>query len=215
MRWRLLSGVPEEDVRRVLAVSRRRRFDRNEVVFHHDDPADSVHLVVNGRFAIEVATPLDDVATIGIRGPGDSFGEMALVGGGKRAATVVALERAETFALYVDDFDRLSARHETVDAFLLAFLTAEVRRLSERLIEALYVPSDRRVLRRLLELDLYGTGASIPLTQEQIASLAGTSRATVNRVLRGEDARGTIELDRGRAKVLDDQALARRALVRH
>jgi CRP/FNR family cyclic AMP-dependent transcriptional regulator len=213
--WRLLAGVPEEELRHVLAVAKRRRFGRGEVVFHRDDPADSMHLIATGRFAVQVTTPLGDTAMIGIHGPGESFGELALVlGGGRRAATVVALEPAETFAVYVDDFDRLRTKYSTVDAFLLGFLTRELRRLNERLIEALYVSSERRVLRRLVELHgLYPRGRPIPLTQAQIASLAGASRATVNRVLREEEARGTLELHRGRAAIVDQVALARRALV--
>jgi hypothetical protein len=54
MRWRLVAGVPEEEVRRLLSIARRRRFSRNEVVFHRDDPADSLHLVEKGRFAIRI-----------------------------------------------------------------------------------------------------------------------------------------------------------------
>jgi CRP-like cAMP-binding protein len=51
----------------------------------------------------------------------------------------------------------------------------------------------------------------VPLTQEDLAGLAGTSRATVNRVLREEEERGTVKLGRGRTTVLDADALARRA----
>ena len=108
MEWRLLQGVPEEEVRRLLQVARRRTFRRGEVVFHRDDPADSLHLVVKGRFAVRVMTPLGDQATIAVRGAGDSFGEMALVGmGARRSATVEALEEAETFCVYECDFARL------------------------------------------------------------------------------------------------------------
>jgi CRP-like cAMP-binding protein len=78
-------------------------------------------------------------------------------------------------------------------------------------IEAYYVPAERRVLRRVREmLDLYGEGV-VPLTQEDIAGLAGTSRATVNRVLRDEEKRGTLRLQRGKTTVLEPEALARRA----
>src|SRR2546430_11114014 len=99
MRWQLLAGVPEEDLQRLVSVARRRRFDRHEVVFHRDDPADSLHLIVKGRFAIRIMTPIGDTVTISVRGAGDSFGEMALIGGeARRSATVLALERAETRA---------------------------------------------------------------------------------------------------------------------
>jgi CRP-like cAMP-binding protein len=212
--WRLVLGVPEEEVRRLLSVARRRRFSRNEVVFHRDDPADSLHLVEKGRFAVRIMTPLGDTATIAVRGPGDSFGEMALVDeAGRRAATVTALEEAETFAVFRDDFRRLRKEHPTIDRVLISFLAAEVRRQNELLLEALYVPAERRVLRRLVELvEVYGgAGGEVPLTQEALAEMAGTSRATVNAVLRREQERGTIELRRGRTVVLELDALSRRA----
>lgn len=209
-----MTGVPEEEVRRLVSVARRRVFSRHEVVFHRDDPADSLHLVNRGRFAIRIMTPLGDTATIGIRGPGDSFGEMALVEeGGRRSATVAALEDAETLAVYQADFHRLRKQHPDVDRVLMAFLAGEVRRQNELLLEALYIPVERRVLRRLVELS--GTYAradgEIPLTQEQLAELAGTSRATVNKVLREEQVRGTVELRRGKTLVLQPNELAGRA----
>ena len=64
-----MDGVPDEEVRRLLSVARRRRFSRHEVVFHREDPADSLHLISKGRFAIRIMTPLGETVTIGIRGP--------------------------------------------------------------------------------------------------------------------------------------------------
>jgi CRP-like cAMP-binding protein len=214
VQWRLTTGVPEEEVTRLVSVARRRRFSRHEVVFHRDDPADSLHLVVKGRFAVRIMTPLGETVTIAIRGPGDSFGEMALVAeGSKRSATIEALEESETFAVYVADFERLRKEHPSVDRVLIGFLAAEVRRQNALLLEALYVPVERRVLRRLAELaELYaGRDSVIPLTQEQLAEMAGTSRATVNKVLRDEQDRGAVELRRGKTVVLDPDAIARRA----
>jgi uncharacterized membrane protein len=49
------------------------------------------------------------------------------------------------------------------------------------------------------------------MTQEDLAGLAGTSRATVNRVLRDEERRGVVELARGRTAILDLKQLRRRA----
>jgi len=212
MEWRLLAGFPEDDVQRLIAIARRRRFDRNEVVFHRDDPGDSLHLIAKGRFAIRIMTPLGDTATIAVRGPGESFGEMALVGDSpRRTATVVALEEAETYAVYKDDFHRLRAEHSSIDEVLFAFLVGEVRMLNERLLEALYISADRRILRRLHDLVQDVPGDEIPLTQEELAELAGTTRSTVNRVLRDEERRGTVALSRGRTRVLDPTQVARRA----
>ena len=136
-------------------------------------------------------TPLGDTATIAVSGSGESFGEMALVGGQRRSATVAALEESETFSIYQPDFEHLRREHPAVNDVLVQFLVSEVRMLNERLLEALYVPVERRVLRRLVELAaLYPTGGGPPvitLTQEAIAELAGAARPTVNGVLRDEE----------------------------
>lgn len=184
-------------------------------MFHRDDPGDSLHLIVSGRFAVRVMTPLGDMVWIAVRGPGDNFGEMALVeDGARRSATVSALEEAETFAVRKPEFDGLRERYPGIDRLLIAFLAGEVRMLDERLLEALYLPADRRLLRRLVELSrLYRQAdgsAVIPLTQEELAEFAGAARATVNRVLREQQARGTLELQRGKTRILDPDALERR-----
>jgi CRP/FNR family cyclic AMP-dependent transcriptional regulator len=213
--WRLLEEVPAEQVQELLQIARRRRFSRNEVVFHRDDPGDSLHLICKGRFAIQVMTPLGQPATIAVRGPGESFGEMALVGGTRRSATVAALQESETFSIYQPDFERLRRQHPAVNDVLVRFLVHEVRMLNERLLEALYVPVERRVLRRLVELaELYPGADGIPeinLTQESIAELAGAARPTLNRMLREEADRGAVELMRGRIRILDLDGLRKRA----
>jgi CRP/FNR family cyclic AMP-dependent transcriptional regulator len=217
MQFRLLAGVPEAEANRLLAVARRRRFARGEVVFHRDDPADCLHLIARGRFAVRVMTPLGDTATIAVRGPGDNFGETALLAANAlRTATVSALESAETFALHESDVERLRNEFPAVDRILFAFLAAELRRLNDLFLEALFLPVDRRLRRRLLELArLYGDDQAeeveIPLTQAELASMAGTSRATANQILRAEEQAGTIELGRGHLLIRDRAALARRA----
>jgi CRP-like cAMP-binding protein len=216
VKWELLDGLADTEVQALLSIARRRKFARGEVVFHQHDPADTLHLIDKGRFAVRVATPLGDTAILAILGPGDMFGELSLLGDpeARRSATVAALEPAETRSVHRLDFDRLRATHPKTAAVIIAILAGQVRRLSRHLLEALYVPADKRVLRRLVDLgDLYAEedGTTIvPLTQEDLADLAGTSRATVNRVLREEEARGSVKLGRGRTTVLDREALARR-----
>lgn len=213
--WPLLAGLAEEERRSLLAIARRRVFARGEVVFHRDDPADTLHLIARGRFAVRIVTPAGDTATLAVLVPGESFGELALVTGGRRTGTVVALERAETQSIHQLDFVALRQRHPDVTDVLIRALATRVERLSEQLVEALYVPADRRVLRRVAELaQLYAQAdgpVDVPLTQEDIAGLAGTSRATVNRVLREAEARGELQLGRGRTTVVDAEAISRRA----
>ena len=211
----MLAEVPDDALQAILTIARRRTFSRNEVVFHRGDPADSLHLILKGRFSVRIATPLGDSATLSVRGPGDAFGELALLGPESiRSATVSALEAGETHSVYRGDFERLRHEHPLVNDVLIGILTDRLRRLSDQVVEAYYVPADRRVLRRVCELaELYGRGESeviVPLTQEEIADLAGTSRATVNRVLRDAEKRGFVELRRGKTAVLNLQELSRR-----
>jgi CRP/FNR family cyclic AMP-dependent transcriptional regulator len=213
--WPLLAGLPSEDIRQLLAIARRRSFDRGEVVFHREDPADSLHLIARGRFGARAMTPAGDTVLLDVLGPGQSFGELALLEmGSRRSATVSALEDGETRSVLRDDFVRLQREHPGVKDILLRLLAEQLRRASDRLLEAHYVDADTRVRRRLLELaDVYGSGdagAVVPLTQEDMAEMAGTSRATVNRVLREEQKRGAVELSRGRVTLLDPGALQSR-----
>jgi CRP/FNR family transcriptional regulator, cyclic AMP receptor protein len=209
--WELFGGLPDESVRRILADARRRRFVKREVLFHEGDPADSMHLIAKGRVAVRVSTPLGDVAMLDLLGAGEALGEMALLSpGATRSATAVALEPTETLAIDAARFAALRKEEPAVSDVLVRLLSARVRQLNNRLMEAMYVPVDVRLLRRVLELvDVYGE--AITLTQEDLAGLAGATRATVNRVLRREQAFGTVLLSRGQLKVLDRTTLARRA----
>ncbi len=216
MEWEPLAEVPAEDLRQLLSIARRRTFARNEVVFHRGDPADSLHLIRKGYFVAHVTTTLGDTVALAVRGPGEAFGELALLGkGGIRAATVAALDPGETLSVYRDDFHRLARRIPAINAVLAGLLAEEVRRLSRLLVEAYTVSAEKRVLRRLKELvGVYGATRPpvvIPLTQETLAGLAFTSRATVNRVLREQEERGVLALGRGRTTIIDVEELTRRA----
>lgn len=206
----MLEGLPEDEVRRVTASARRRRFARHEVLFHEGDPATTLHLVAKGRIAVRVGTPQGDVATVDLVLAGDVVGELALLApGGRRRATAVAMEPTETLSIDEATFSALRQADPALSDFLVQLLAARVQRLTDRLLEALYSPADIRLWRRILELsDVYG--AVVPLTQEDLAGLAGTTRATVNRALRREEKLGSIELHRGRVTVLDREGLLKR-----
>lgn len=215
----LFRDLPEPELRRLVAIAVRRRFARNEVVFHRGDPADTLHLILRGRFAARVESALGDSVTVSVHGPGDAFGELALLDSdASRSTSVAALEPSETYAVHRADFTALRNEYPSINEVLVRLLAARVRRTSELYVEALFTDAERRILRRLHELaSLYGGGAPgtvIPLSQQEIAGLAATSRATVNRVLRSEEKRGVVQLHRGQTTILDPQALAKRAGLR-
>jgi CRP-like cAMP-binding protein len=212
----LLDALDAEQRRRLLASARLRRFRRQEVLFHEGDPADSLHVLTKGRVAVQVTSDLGAPVTVDVIGAGDILGELALLTpDAHRSATALALEPTETMVVTAAQFAALRADHSGVEAMLVAILVERTRRQSARLVEALTVSSPQRVLRRLVELcAIYAPGrdeAVIPLTQDHLAGLAGTTRETVNRTLHRELEHGAVELGRGRITVHDLAALARRA----
>jgi CRP/FNR family transcriptional regulator, cyclic AMP receptor protein len=215
--WQLFAGIPGEDVRAVLALARRSTYRRGEVVFHRHDPADAVHLIVKGRFDVRITTATGDVVALAIHGPGETFGELAVVTAAERTATVTALEPGETLVVRGSELRRLAREHASVDEVLVRVLAEHVAFLSERLVEAYTVDAEARVARRVLELGrVYGEKPPvvIPLIQEDLAALAGTSRATVNRVLREAERRGLVEVGRGKTVLVDPDGFARLARMR-
>jgi CRP/FNR family cyclic AMP-dependent transcriptional regulator len=214
LRSLLFHGLDSTVVDEVLASARKRAFQPGDIVFHAGDPGDSVQVVARGHFALRLVTPRGDVCMTRVFGPGDMFGRVALgTIEAVREATVISLDAGETFELFRRQLDELRAAYPSVNDALIAMAGLELRRVSIRLLEALYIDADRRVRRRLLELgEDYrdGSGPSaIPLTQEDIAALAGTSRATVSRVLAEEERRGTIAKRRRSIELLDVDELTR------
>jgi CRP-like cAMP-binding protein len=212
----LLDVLDPDQRRRLLAAARTRRFARREVLFHEDDPADSLHVLTRGRVAVQVQSDLGVPVTVDVIGVGDILGELALLTpSARRAATAIALEPTETMVVTAPQFESLRGAHREIEAMLVAILVERTRRQSARLVEALTVSAPRRVLRRLVELcAVYAPGEDavvVPLTQDHLAGLAGTTRETVNRTLRQEAERGTVVLGRGRITVRSRAELAGRA----
>lgn len=107
-------------------------------------------------------------------------------------------------------FDQLRTQHPEVDRFLLATLAAQVNRMSEHLLEMLFVPAPLRVLHRLSVLAEEFGGEPIAMTQEELGLMSGTTRPTVNEVLQNLDRQGVVRIGRGRIEVVDRTVLERR-----
>jgi CRP-like cAMP-binding protein len=169
-------------------------------------------MIDKGRVAVRVGTRSGDTVTLDVLGPADVLGELALVPPtAPRSATAVAIEETETLVLAASAFDDLCANFPDTVRMLLGLLAERNRALSQRLAEALFATVDTRVARRLAEIHAQGGHAPIPLTQEDVASLAGTTRESANRALRRLQDAGVIELHRGSVRVLDGVALTVRA----
>jgi len=211
----LLDALTDDDRRRLLATTRRRRFAASEVIFHAGDRGDCVYLIEHGLVAVRIGTRLGDVATLTMLGPGSAFGELALIDGNeRRSATVVAIDATDTRVVDHGEFDALRREYPQVERFLVELLAAQVRQLTDLVVEAMFVPADARVLRRLVAVaEQFGKhdGTVVALTQDDLASMAGTTRPTANRVLKRAETDGLLRLGRGRIEIVDAAELSRRA----
>lgn len=215
MEWALLEVLTPEERHTLLQPARRCFFAKNEPVFHEGDFGDTLHLVSQGHVAVRITTSSGDTCILRIIGPGGWFGELAILAPAARNANVVALDRVVTVALRGKDIDDVRRRVPAFDEVLLEALVAEIRRLSQALLEAFFLPVERRVSRRLAELaELYAPGsrtALLPLTQEELAQIAGTTRPTVNKLLQSAAAGGIVALGRGMVEILDRSLLEQAA----
>jgi CRP-like cAMP-binding protein len=195
--------------------ARRRSFGKGEVVFHEGDVADSLHVIDGGRFAVRCEVRSGGPVTLAILERPDIFGEFGLFSSDhRRTATVLAMTSAQTLMVPEAVVKEMLV---TRPDFATALVRATVHKGDEskrRLIELVTTPAKLRVLRALVELSAMHEEGPITITQSDLASLATTTRATANQVLQREQERGTILLSRGRVRILDVDALTRRASVR-
>jgi CRP/FNR family cyclic AMP-dependent transcriptional regulator len=214
----VLDAVPARERSALLQAGVRRRFAPGEVVCHEGDPGDALHIVTQGVFVARSSSTRGEVIAVNMFGPGDVFGELALLtASDRRSATVVSLERGATLMLGRGPFEDLRSRDPTVDRVLLTVLAERNRALTSHLVELLFTPVDQRIYRRLVAYhDLVAPATSdregwLRLSQTELATLAGTTRSTANRVLRRAEEGGLLALGRGRIRLLDVDELRRRS----
>ena len=206
----MLEMLSEGDRRELEAACMTQHFQAGAFVFHARAPADAMHTIIEGHFAVRTPGPDGSATMIAVLGPGDTFGEVGLVAQDKRrTAAISSLDGGRTLVLQHERFHALCQARPQVRRVVEQLLADHVDRLTKLLGEALYSDADTRVLRRLATLaNTYAhTGGEVMLTQSELGQLSGASRATVSRVLREQEARGTIRRRRGSVQVLDVAAL--------
>jgi CRP/FNR family transcriptional regulator, cyclic AMP receptor protein len=211
----LLAALSVEDRTAVLGKMRRRRFERGAYVFHAGEAGDCLHVIVKGRVAV-LSGEGGDPVTLAILGVGDVVGEHALLGEEPvRTATIRAIEPTETLQLRRAQFEELRRREPSVEQFLVTVLTDQVRRLTRQVSELVNVPAPTRIHRGILELghvfDVVDTDRHIPVTQDQIASMAGVRLRVTNRVLAASREAGVLATGQRRVRVLRWDELRRLA----
>ena len=209
MRWSVFEQIDAGEVQQLLRLARRRRFRKGESVLHEGDPADSLHLIDTGYVSVRVTTPAGDVATLQMLGPGEHFGDLVMIAGDRRSATVTAASPLETLELRYTDLAEFRQQHPAFEQALLVAVTQQLRRTSASLLESMYLPAAVRIARRLGDLRMLFDTDVIPLTQDDLAGLSGATRQTVNQVLTDLRDRSIVELTRGKVSILDPAGLER------
>lgn len=199
-----------EDIARQL---RRRRFRRNETIFHQGDPGDSLHIVSSGAVKIVLPSLEGEEAIIATLRSGDFFGELALLDGAPRSATAVALEASETWTLPRDVFLARLDEDTALRDSLLAGLARELRRLTGHVEELHFLDLAGRLASRLARLAREAEpGANEvrldwPYTQSDLASMIGGTRQSVNKLLSGLAERGLVSIEKDTLLIPDVAAL--------
>ena len=116
----LMRHLPAEQIEQILPCIRARQLQAGEILFKAGDPGDALYIVARGKVEVLADGQRDAQAAggaIAVLGEGHAFGEMALLSGGLRTATIRAAEDTELLEICKDDFERLVvADHQLADA---------------------------------------------------------------------------------------------------
>lgn len=213
----LLANLPPDALTRLGGVARRRSYRRGEVIFHQGDPGDSLHFLIEGRVKVVLDAESGEEAVIAILGPGDCFGELSLIDGEPRSATVETLESVQTMSLSRNDFMAFVRANPQIAERMMIALAGMVRRADESMADLVFLDLEGRLVKKLLELaDAHGRdidGAieiELPITQEDLAAMIGATRASVNKLLGFYEDRGAVQRRGRRIAILEPERLRRR-----
>ncbi|MBI2212849.1 MAG: Crp/Fnr family transcriptional regulator [Acidobacteria bacterium] len=202
-RFSLFADLPDTDLASIAAVAKPRRYARDEVVIREDERGDVFCLIKQGRVKITMTSPEGKELILSTLGPGEFFGEMALLDDEPRSASVIATERLEVLTIWRSDFLQLLSENFAFTRRLLAEMSKRLRDASSRIESLATMDVNGRLARYLL--DLAGNqGREAPgdyiavmrPTHQAIANTIGTSRETVSRLLHELMVQGVILSER-------------------
>ena len=214
----IFSNLGPEQLQPLTSKLRRHQYQRGEVIFHQDDPADRMHIVTQGMVRISITSEDGREKDISLLQPGECFGEMALLDGSNRSATATAIEPTQTFTLFRQDFMEFLQEHPQVVAETTSLLTRRLRSVNQMLGDMAFLDVPTRLAKQLLELaETYAGGADqqgaveVPIGQDELARLVGASRETISRALNSYRRLGILTTSHRRITITNLQALERMA----
>jgi CRP/FNR family cyclic AMP-dependent transcriptional regulator len=197
-------------------VTTTRRLRPREELFHKGDEGSQVYVVVSGRLKVVTTGPEGNDIVFGIMEAGEVVGELPLLAGGPRTASVNALEECELLVLDRRDFLRFLKAHPDAAVNLLAVLAERLMRASELVEDTMFLRLPARLAKKLLALaETFGEeeGSDIVITlrlnQADLGNMIGTTRESVNKQMRAWSKSGVLSMARGEIRIHCMQELER------
>ncbi len=190
------------------------RFSRGATIFLEGSVGDALYFIIEGQVRIFITTATGQEISMSVFRQGDFFGELSLLDAQPRSASATVMQETRVLTLCRTAF--LAILHDCPDmaVAVLAALSGRLRQSNHYTEYLISHSAPQRVVRRLLDMaEQHGmtTGdcqrIDLHLTQDDLASLSGTTRETVNRVLAGLREQGLIEIERARLSVLNLEQL--------
>jgi CRP-like cAMP-binding protein len=213
----IFANLPATEIVSVASKMRERVFRKGEVIFHKGDAGQVMYIIRSGQVRIFMVTEEEQEVSVAILSAGDFFGEFALLDDKPRSASAICMERTLALTLHRDDFLAHLREHPDLAIGIMSLLTARLRQANEQIENLTFLDVYGRVAKKLLDLaETHGvrtpTGIAINLrlTQRDLASLVGTTRESVNRVLSAYQNRGVIELEHQHVTILKPTELRKR-----
>jgi CRP/FNR family transcriptional regulator len=213
----LFADLEEGELERFSQVAVPRSFPAGTRVFHEGDSSDACYIVSDGSFRVTREHSDGRAITLATLGPGEIFGELAMLDGDKRSASAESITDGTLLALPANDVRGLLARNPEIALKLVAGLVRRLRAANMRLSRQSFQTVPSRVAGILAQLSREGQEnkdgdgemqeVTIRMNQTDLAQLAGTSRESVSRFLAELERAGVVRSGRGRVTVLQPNKL--------
>jgi len=186
----LFAEMQDEEIDDLTALAQIKQLTKDTTIFHAGDPADAVFVVASGRIKVVITSTDGKEFILTVLGPGQVFGEMALLESAPRSASVVTLSSVEVLVINRADFQRLLDSNPRISQRLMAILSRRLRRANAKMESLAYMDVAGLLARYLLDLardhgQRLGNGWVVVRrpTHSDIAHSIGTSRETVSRLI--------------------------------
>ena len=205
----LFASFPEDQLRMLTTVVRRKSAPRSTTIMAGGDATDSLYIVLSGRLKVMMSDAEGKEVILSILGAGEIFGEMGLIDDEPRSATVVTIEPCELLALAKRDFKKSLAENFEMSMAVMRGLVKRLREADRKIGSLALLDVYGRVARLLLDMSETVDGEKIVtkrLPKQDIAKMIGASREMVSRVMKDLQTGGYIEM-RGSTIVLRDSIM--------